>query len=192
MQILVVSACDYRMETEAQISEASIRRAIHGLPEWRCEFHRIPDDYGRPPYWFKMSLVRGALARAAYVLWIDADAVMLRPPTAEESEEICSTKTLAITQDEGHINAGVMAWRRCDEAFSALNRCVAAYGDPRYAETPWNEQGVLETFLDTLDVHYMDRSTWNAFEHNVGPHSLIRHWANDFDRRRKMKLWQGY
>ena len=31
--ILVVSACDYRMEIEAEISEASIRRAISTAAE---------------------------------------------------------------------------------------------------------------------------------------------------------------
>lgn len=190
MSILISSSANYKMMGEAIISRESIKRAIRGLPAFAYDFEYIRDDYDRPPYWAKIQIIRRLLESHAYVLCIDADAVMLRPPTQAETWELLGDYTLAITRDEGHANTGVMCWRQCPEAFAALDRVYAGYKDPKYAATPWNEQGVLNSFINELNVHYLDRSTWNAFEHNAGPHTLIRHWANVPNRRQLMTLWQ--
>lgn len=190
MRILIVGSANYKMHTELEISARSVRQAVQGIPGVACDFQRIRDGYHLPVYWHKIEMVLDAMASAPHVLCIDADAVMLRAPTAAEMDELCGDFTLAITKDEGHANTGVMCWRSCPESIAALNRIISGCGAAEFSSTPWNEQGILNTFIDELDVHYLDRSTWNAFEHNVGPHSLIRHWANVPNRRNLMQQWQ--
>lgn len=194
MSLLILTACNHKMTPEAEICMASICRAFLPEIDITMECAWIPDKYWpRPPQWAKIMLIHEALHRYDCVFWIDADAVFLRRPNGNEILEIAvQEETLSICGDDEHVNSGVMIWRSCPQAFSFLEKVEACYGDPKYKDVPWNEQGVMELFLREITVKRLDKSIWNAFEDDVHEGSLIRHWANDSHRRRKMTLWLEY
>ncbi len=131
----------------------------------------IPDSYSRQPSWAKVQFIKRHLQFNDYVLWVDADAMIVGN---HDLHALLAPATLNIAKDANGINCGVMAWRCCPQAFEALHRMDAAY--ERFRDDVWFEQKALMEFVDELDVHYQPKHIFNAYEDDACADTFIRHW----------------
>ncbi len=141
----------------------SIKRYCEQYPDIQWISERIPAFYPKIAGWFKIDAIRRALRSTDYVLWIDADALIVG---TDDFRDLIHPYTLNIAKDAHGINCGVMAWKNCLESFEALDRIEALH--PKFAEHPWMEQAALHTFVDQLDVFYQPKHIWNAYLGGVG------------------------
>lgn len=145
----------------------SLRRygSNHGLP---VSVESIPIDFPRPASWAKCDLILKHLSASDFVLWIDADAMIVG---GLDIRGLLVNSVLNIAKDANGINCGVMAWKNCMEAQRALMRMR---DDPE--DHHWFEQNALMKFVDELEVHYQEKEVWNAYPEDRTERSLILHW----------------
>ena len=92
--------------------------------------------------WSKVRMIREALRKYTYVVWMDADAVImnvdfdLRRPVAPKNIGIAGVN---YKNPGPHINCGVLYFRRCKETLAFVDDWWAA----RPGNEPWYEQGVF-------------------------------------------------
>lgn len=150
----------------------SIARYCRQKPGRRFVSHRIPDDYARPASWKKLELIQQHLPKHDWVLWIDADALIVG---SDDFEGLFSEDaTLNICEDANGINHGVAAWRNCPEAFAAIQRAIDLYAE--FKDDPWYEQRSLMSFLDEIKVNYVEKKVMNAYREDVCEESLVLHF----------------
>lgn len=131
----------------------------------------IPDDYPRPPSWYKVGMIRRLLRFGEQVVWIDADALIVG--TADIAPML-SLSTLNIARDANGPNCGVMAWTPTKASEEALDRIDAGY--ERHKDDKWFEQSSLMEFIGELDVFYQPKHIWNAYLEDRCPETLILHF----------------
>lgn len=125
-------------------------------------------DNSRHPSWSKLHVVARMLPWFDAVVWLDADAIILRPfrwlvETACEKSEITMfdqprTKTL---------NAGIGIFRRKGSALTTIGE--AYFGNPMSWHAPWWEQ---EAFMQ---IGWQDRPA----KLNLLPHDNIIDYGDD-------------
>jgi Methyltransferase domain/galactosyl transferase GMA12/MNN10 family len=102
---------------------------------------------GRPAPWAKVPLVRSLLAQYDWVLWLDADVVIV-DLNADISAEIQPDKDLYLVEHpwlgQYTANTGVMLLRSCDWSRAFLDRVWAL---DEYAEHPWWENAAVLELL---------------------------------------------
>lgn len=117
---------------------------------WEVDAHDLPvDGRGSDPAaqaakWCKTGLLRAALGRAAYALWVDADVLLLRSDE-QVTEHLHPSDFQALALE--HVpaerrlnpNTGVWLLRSCPEAFAFLDAVDAAGRQPG----PWADQGAV-------------------------------------------------
>jgi hypothetical protein len=156
--MIICTAYNDAMKQVAVRCLDSIRWYCHRNPGTLFTVDRIPDDYPRNPSWYKLEVLEHHLQHHDLVLWVDADTLMF----GDNIQGILDhSATLNISQDLNGINCGVMAWRKCDEAFKAIARLHELY--PDFKDHIWWEQAALMTFVDTLNVNYVPKQLFNAY-----------------------------
>jgi hypothetical protein len=130
----------------------------------------IPPHYPRKPSWFKVDAIRRHLGQHDFVMWIDADAMVigekdLRPMLADAPLNIC--------KDKNGINHGIAAWKNCHEARVALDLMDALY--PTYQTHRWFEQAALMSFIDLLPHNTLPKHIFNAYQSDLSPETQILH-----------------
>ena len=137
----------------------------------------IPDDYARPASWFKLEAVRRKLPDHDYVLWIDADAMVVGN---RDVREIIQPHALNLSVDSNGVNMGVVAFRNCAETFAIMDRIESL--SAKYADHPWFEQAAVQSFADEVDIFKQPKELWNAYPSevegggDVTKDTLFCHW----------------
>lgn len=159
MTIILVTASDAALKPCRDICEQTLRRYCWVPGRTAFYFVRdIPDDYPAHPSWYKVGLIKRFLPAADYVLWLDADAMIVGDT---DLARIIQPVTLNIARDNNGINCGVMAWKNCDQSFKVLEQLECLR--PKFARHYWAEQAALMTFVDEIEVHYQPKHIWNAY-----------------------------
>lgn len=146
----------------------------------------IPDDYARNPSWFKVDFIRENLAGNDFVLWVDADAMIV--DSHGKFEDILQPSTLNISKDENGINCGVMAWNNSQQSSDSLLRIATLHDE--FKDSGWWEQSALMSFIEELDVHYQPKFVFNAYTNDLGPETRIVHFPG-FSQDEKIILMKA-
>lgn len=138
----------------------------------------MPPTDGAPSSWGKIPLIHEHLKHDEFVLWIDSDALIVGEM---DFRSLIQPTTLNISKDVNGINCGVMAWMNCQEAFDSLLRIQSMR--EQFKEHIWFEQAALMTFVDEINVTYLEKSVFNAYPEeasidfsDVSEQTQIIHW----------------
>ncbi len=139
-------------------------------------------DARRPPPWSKLLLAEQYLTAnpaCAWLMWIDADAVIANPKKRLEDLVDESIDFLAAEdQSACVINSGVFLVRNCPAALEMLRR---AYAKVQYIHHLWWEQLALAEALrecgDRLRSRVVSRRLLNAFPDEYRKGDFIVHYA---------------
>ena len=172
----ILTAYDAAFKNVAEISCANFRAY--------CELHGIdfvesiiPDDYEMHPSWFKVGAIQSLITKNDFVMWIDADALILGK--AHPQTLINPSSTLNISADENGINCGVMVWKNCGQSLEVLDKIYRLY--PEYKDHQWWEQGALQDIIrQSVDVtratNLVPKHVFNCYTNEIGPDTHIIHY----------------
>jgi hypothetical protein len=139
-------------------------------------------DASRPPAWSKLLLIERYLAEnpaCAWLMWIDADAV-ITDPTRRLEDLVDDNVDFLAAQDQGPglINAGVFLVRNCPAVFDMFRR---AYAKVQYIHHPWWEQLALAEAMrecaPALRARVVSRRLFNSFANEYQQGDFIIHFA---------------
>lgn len=179
MKATILTAFNKTFHHIGSICAHSIRTyaSAQGL---KAAVEETPEDYPRPASWAKVNLIRKHLRETDYVMWIDADALIIGTGSFQTIIEPC---TLNISKDANGINCGVMCWRNEDIAHLVLGAIDDAYQD--YKDDPWFEQRALmdliggnygSIFLKENQVYYQPKHLFNAYPGEQTADTLVLHF----------------
>lgn len=131
---------------------------------------RIPDTFKRPPSWFKVGAILSALPFTDYVLWIDADAMIVGE---QDFRRLVKPVTLNIARDDNGINNGVAAWKNCQQSFCVLREIDQM---EEFFEHQWWEQAALSSIIQRVSVFEQPKKQWNAYKEDVCDSSQVVHF----------------
>lgn len=137
----------------------------------------IPDNYPRPASWAKVNLIRKHLKETDYVMWVDADALIIGEG---KFETIIQPVTLNIAKDDNGINCGVMCWQNNSNSDDTLASMDGLY--EKHKEDPWFEQRALmeivgdEHLLPESEVYYQPKHLFNAYPGEQTADTLVLHF----------------
>lgn len=168
--------------------------SIHKYCERTGMKHRealIPEDWPSHPSWFKVGFIKEYLIQADFVLWIDADALII--DSGDIREIINPYVTLNIAEDENGVNGGVMLWKNCDKAFTKLNEITSLY--EKFKDHKWFEQAPIQEMMAKTSVWdkwwaIQPKEVWNAYTSDLCPKTRIIHYPG-FSVEDKLKLMQA-
>ncbi len=135
------------------------------------EGYVIPKEYPNLPSFYKIWLLLKDLQNYDYVLWVDVDALILRPDFKLESL-IKGDRNFYISNTINFVNCGVMMFRKSEWSNTFLNAIKDydtvknIYNIPRISI--WWEQAIIHDFFlsnrfDTYpNVHFVNQSLFNS------------------------------
>lgn len=176
--MLILTAFNSAFSEIGSLCVQSLMRYCREHPEYRFVSCLIPDNYSRPPSWYKLELLKKHLPDHDFVLWIDSDALIVG---SNDIKSLIKDATLNISEDKNGINCGVMAWKNCPESFKAIERMESMHEEHR--DHPWFEQSALMTFVDELDVNLVPKHIFNAYQYDVCSETQILHFPGMGDGR---------
>ncbi len=139
-------------------------------------------DASRHPAWSKLLLVEQFLVDhpdCAWLMWIDADAVITNP-TQRLEDLVDKNVDFLVAEDRsaGSINTGVFFVRNCTAALHMLRR---AYTKVQYLHHPcWEQPAVTEALREcsgTLRSRIVSRRLFNSFFDEYQKGDFIVHFA---------------
>jgi len=169
--VIILTAFNSAFAEIGELCVASLRKYQSIRPHINVVKESIPDDYDRPASWYKLGLIRKHLTGSGFVLWIDADAMIVG---RQDLTRLIKPKTLNISKDCNGINCGVMAWRDVPEAHAALSRMDELYS--QYENHPWFEQAALMSFEHEVQIFYQAKKVFNAYPSDRTIATQIMHW----------------
>lgn len=131
-----------------------------------CTAYIIPEDYGRPPPWYKVYALIEELRHQDYVLWIDADTLIVNQGFDLRSI-VVPDKEFYVANDFNGMNTGVMMWKGGDYSVDFLQR---VYSMTDFLNHIWWEQAAIRDLYNVNhmniqgETQFMDQSVWNAYE----------------------------
>ncbi len=151
----------------------------------------IPEDYSRPPSWFKLDLIKELLATSPHVLWIDTDAVMV---DQDDIREVWADGgDLLISSDENGLNCGVMGWNASENSNALLTQLSGLYDE--FKDHPWFETAAIQKIYKegSSGAHLigMPKSVWNCYSNEINPRTSIIHFAG-FKKDEQLKLMEAF
>lgn len=151
----------------------------------------IPDDYPRPPSWFKLSLVAELLKDNPHVLWIDVDALLLDQGDIREGMDLSELYPLQLCEDDNGLNAGVMWWNkgiRADLLLSRIESLSAEFMNHTWWETAAFNKDCVEHHEDyTL----LRKDIYNSYTNELSQLTKILHFAG-FSNEDRIKLMEAF
>lgn len=181
MNVCVVTGYDNAMRDIGALTSARLLRycSVNG---YDCVVHRDKSfDTSRAASWSKIRFIQAAIRSGLYdwVLWIDADALVLRDDVTIETVP-CDGERLLLAQDGNGVNAGVLLLRADDAMLAFLAHW---YAQTQFLSHQWWEQAALMHLLgidgtfDRPDVGFLAKKVWNAYPSDVDENSFILHVA---------------
>lgn len=140
------------------------------------EGYLIPKEYPNLPSFYKIELLLNDLKNYDYVLWIDVDAIILRPDFKLESL-IKSERNLYISNTINFLNCGVMMFRKSEWAIKFLTD-VKEYDVEKNIYNiqridGWWEQAIIHEFFLSgkyatyHNAHIVNQTLFNAMLNNM-------------------------
>ena len=184
-------------------SRIAVASVYAGLPAVRERFERNRIEYcqrhgyahvaacenlepARHPVWSKMKLLLRHLPEFDWMLWLDADALIVNRDITLESF-VDSSADLIVTADHNGLNAGVFLLRNSPAAARFLE---LAWDRADCIDHPWREQEamcrVLRDHPELIRVKFVERTSLNSYFglDRPGPETLIVHFPSiPWDRR---------
>lgn len=151
----------------------------------------IPDDYPRPPSWFKLELIRELLATNTRVLWIDCDAQLI---DQWDIREVWQDGDLLISVDENGMNGGVMGWKSSPASIELLDKIESLSGE--FMNHPWWETAALQKLYKegnygSSEITLMPKEVFNAYTMEYCPSTRIIHFAGFHKGDDRIKLMEA-
>lgn len=169
--MIIITAYNEAMQEAGGICLGSIIRYHQKYPGAFYACKKIPDDFPRPPSWYKVGMIRRYLEEGHdCVLWVDADTI-IRP--VADIEKSLTGGDIDIAVDDNGINCGVMAWKRNEKTIRFLAEIDAS---EEFVNNIWWEQAAIMSRLHELCVHYQPKHLFNAYPEDATPESWILHW----------------
>lgn len=140
-------------------------------------------DASRHPAWSKLLLIEQFLANhpdCAWIMWIDADAVISNP-TQRLEDLVDDDVDFLVAKDQwsgSPINTGVFLIRNCAASLEMLR---LAYGKIEYLHHPlWEQPAMAKSMQEcsrTLRTRVVARHLFNSFSNEYKPGDFIIHFA---------------
>lgn len=165
----------------------SIERYLTKYPQFHFAVESIPEEYGRPASWHKVESLLKHLPDHDYVLWMDADAMVIGNGNLRD---LLGDTSLNIARDHHGPNHGVAAWKNCPESFYALERMKREY--EKFKDHPWYEQSSLMEMESELKITYQPKHIFNAYQEDANSETIIRHWPGMLPHDRVPLMHQAY
>lgn len=181
MTVLTASTSDQHQLVEIQKKSCF----LNGIQPERHIALTIPHDYHRSknPSWFRIRALLDHLHNHEIILWMDSDVMMLQPINWKVM--LPGEHMLYVAKDVNGINHGVAAWRNTPKAREFLWRIYDSHW--AFRNHPWHEQGVIHTLAERMDICYVDKQVFNAYESDLSDESCILHLpAKSFEHRLKV------
>ncbi len=150
----------------------------------------IPDDYPRPPSWYKLLFIADLIQSNPHVMWIDCDALLV--DQGDIREGLKPNAPLMICEDCNGLNGGVMFWNQGLEASALLDR-IEALSD-EFMNHRWWETAAMQKDLPShpQDYQILDKSTYNAYSNELCPTTKILHFAGFHENDDRSRLMEAF
>ena len=167
MKIKIISAYNECFKEISDLSFSTVESFCQNK-SIDCERFYVK-DFDKPMAWFKIKALTDEIKsnQYDYILWIDADAMILDKNFDIESI-IDSKKTLHITKDFNNVNSGVMIWKVCELSSYLLDQIWLM--SEKYLNHMWWEQAaIIELYEKNIgnileNTSFIKQSTLNAYE----------------------------
>jgi hypothetical protein len=151
---------------------------INGIEPERHIVVPVPEGYPRPASWFKIQALIHHLPHHKAVLWVDADALVMRKlPNYHLTR---SGHFLELCKDANGWNMGVCLWHNTPQSFEFLWKIYDSYDAFRHH--PWFEQGAMHTMAEAIDPNELPKA-WNAYEGEMPDPYILHFPAKSFEDR---------
>lgn len=167
MKIKIISAYDEKFKEISNLSFPTLEK-FSQKNKFDCERFLV-EGFKKPTPWFKIDALINTieLDQYDYVLWVDADAIILNQNFNIESL-INNNKILHIAKDFNNINTGVMLWKVCEESLSLLYK-IQSMSEKYLNHIWWEQAAILELYKNNVDnilesTEFVEQSTLNAYE----------------------------
>ncbi len=143
----------------------------------------IPDYYtDKHPSWFRIRALLDHLPNHDQILWMDTDAMMLRPMDYRPFKD---GSMMHVCKDQNGINHGVVCYANSDKAREFLWKVYDQHW--RFRAHPWHEQAAVHILAEQYPITYLPKSIYNAYEKEVTSETCILHLpSKSFDYRLKV------
>jgi hypothetical protein len=199
MKIAVTTYFDEAMAEIGEITSGVLRDYArqHGY-RFICQRGRL--DPTRSAMWNKTPAVRKALRESGcdWVLWIDADAVILNRAIRIEDliARLPEGRWAGFATDGNGLCAGVFLLKNCDWSLRFIDtldflgdiNSEEAYGDGARAEQN-SVKGLMKHFRSISDrIHLFEQNVMNSYEHTRQIGDFILHLSSFSNEQRLAKL----
>ena len=152
---------------------------------------RIPEDYDRPPAWYKIRLLLDTMKGSGeWLMWCDCDTVIM--DEKKNAEDYCDIHEsweidLQLGRDENGINTGVMFIRDCELMKQLF---VLAYSKTEYLNHCWWEQlAIRDAIKEFNHCAAWENCTFNAHPSRYKEGDFLVHFAGVPNRLFAIKKW---
>jgi hypothetical protein len=185
--MLFLTGFDHKMAACGSYCIRSVERYLTKYPKYHFAVEIIPEGFTRPASWYKVNAILKHLPDHDYVLWLDADAMVVGK---EDIGAMLKDATLNIARDQHGVNHGIAAWKNCPEAFWALETMNRGYEGKE--SHPWFEQSVLMEIEGQMNIHYQDKVKFNAYPQDQNDTTQILHLPGLLPHDRLPIMAQAY
>lgn len=195
--LVICTAWNSAFAKHGEICSESIQQHIRRVEEnggagLRFVSRLIPDDYPRPPSWWKIGFIKELLQHAApHVLWIDCDALLI--DQGDIREGLDGYPPLHIAADINGVNGGVMLWNAQPSAFQKLDEIEVS--SEQFLTHKWWETAALHSMMANTTKgdewwSLAPKQVFNAYTSEICPETRIVHYPG-FSPEDKLKLMEA-
>lgn len=174
MTVLTASTKDFTQLTDMQKQSA----LLNGIEPERHIVVPIRDDYERHPSWAKIQALIQHLPHHKAVLWVDADALILRKLL--NLDLTYNGHFVELCKDANGWNCGMMLWHNTPESFEWLWKIYDAYDT--FRAHPWFEQAAFHVMAEAINPNELPKA-WNAYEGEMPDPYILHFPAKSFEDR---------
>lgn len=150
MNCKIVSMFDDSHLKLHEVSKKSIKHFCD-ISGFSCDFFRVPDDFERPPAWYKLKVILEILKTYdGYVIWMDADSVIHNNDVNIES--YLDESKLYIVRDFNNINTGFFIVKTCQEIIDFFEK---AWSMTEYVDDGHTGQWEQKAIIHLYDYNYL-------------------------------------
>jgi hypothetical protein len=176
LKVKIISAYNKNFKEVSDLSFATIE-AFCEKSFFDCERFFI-DDIKKTAAWSKIKILLENIdpKHYDYILWIDADAIILNQDFYLK-DMIDTTKILHISRDFNNINSGVMLWKSCELSRLILEK-VWSLREKYHHHKWWEQAAIIELFEMNFknimqNTKMVKQSIFNAYEMSYYPTSSV-------------------
>lgn len=165
MLITIVSAADSNLSEIADLTFPN-KQAYASKHRYAYSMLRGGFRKDRPPQWSKIFFVQKLLPHVDWLLWTDADSLIMNPDIKVETL-IDNNFELIISRDFGGLNTGVFLIKNCPNSFKLLQEI---WGKKEFLYGATEEQGALNDIIikpNCYAVKVLNQRIMNSFDYTL-------------------------